>query len=44
MFIREEIDEHPELKQEEHAIQNDLHDIRKEAAEIAHILENDDPK
>ena len=44
MFIREEIDEHPELKQEEQAIQNDLHDIRKEAAEIAHILENDDPK
>ena len=44
MFIREEIDEHPELKQEEQAIQNDLHDISKEAAEIAHILENDDPK
>ena len=38
MFIREEIEEHPEILEEEKAIQDDLHDLHKEAKEIAHIL------
>ena len=38
MFIREEIEEHPEILEEEKAIQNDLHDLHKEAKEIARTL------
>ena len=38
MFIREEIEEHPEILEEEKAIQNDLHALHKEAKEIARTL------
>ena len=41
MFIREEIEEHPEILEEEKAIQNDLHDLHKEAKEIARTLRED---
>ncbi len=41
MFIREEIEEHPEILEEEKAIQDDLHDLHKEAREIAHILKDE---
>ena len=40
MLIQEEIEAHPEILQEEQEIQKDLHDIRKEAVEITHALEN----
>lgn len=38
MFIKQELEEHPEIHEEEKAIQDDLHDLHKEAREIAHIL------
>ena len=41
MFIKQELEEHPEILEEEKAIQDDLHDLRKEAKEIAHILKDE---
>lgn len=41
MFIKQELEEHPEIREEEKAIQDDLHDLRKEAREIAHILKDE---
>lgn len=43
MFIKQEIEEHPELRQEEQAIEQDLQDIRNQASEIGHILEKSQP-
>jgi len=40
MFIKQKIENNPELQEEKQAIQNDLHDIRKEASEIIHTLED----
>ena len=41
MFIKQELEEHPEIHEEEKAIQDDLHDLHKEAREIAHILKDE---
>lgn len=41
MFIKQELEEHPEIREEEKAIQDDLHDLHKEAREIAHILKDE---
>ena len=41
MFIREEKEEHPEIVEEEQEIRNNLQNIRKEARDVEHILEND---
>ena len=41
MFIKQELEEHPEILEEEKAIQDDLHDLHKEAREIAHILKDE---
>lgn len=40
MFIKEEMDEHPEIHQEEQNIVHDLKDIVKETEEVGRILEN----
>ena len=42
MFIKEKIEDNPELQKEEQTIKNDLHEIRKEMAEIFHTLEEGD--
>lgn len=41
MFIKQELEEHPEILEEEKAIQDDLHDLHKEARKIAHILKDE---
>lgn len=41
MFIKQELEEHPEIHEEEKAIQDDLHDLHKEVREIAHILKDE---
>ena len=37
MFIKQELEEHPEIREEEKAIQDDLHDLHKEALSLIHI-------
>lgn len=41
MFIKEEKKEHPEIVQEEREIRENLQNIRKEAKDVEHILEDD---
>lgn len=41
MFIREEIEEHPEIRQEEEAIRLDLQDISKNVSDIEHLMKED---
>lgn len=41
MFIKEEIVENPELKEEKAAIRSDLHNIKEEAANMERILKDD---
>lgn len=41
MFIREEKKEHPEIAEEEQEIRDNLKNIRKEAKDVEHILEDD---
>ena len=41
MFIKEEKKEHPEIVQEEREILENLQNIRKEAKDVEHILEDD---
>lgn len=41
MFIKEEREEHPEIVQEEQEIRENLQNIRKEAKDVEHILEDD---
>lgn len=41
MFIREEIEEHPEIRQEEEAIRLDLQDIAKNVSDVEHLMEED---
>ena len=41
MFIKEERKEHPEIVQEEREIRENLQNIRKEAKDVEHILEDD---
>lgn len=41
MFIKEGIEEHPEIRQEEEAIRKDLQDIGKKAADVEHLIEED---
>ena len=41
MFIKEEKEEHPEIVQEEQEIRENLQNIRKEAKDVEHILEDD---
>lgn len=41
MFIKEEKEEHPEIAEEEQQIHEQLQNIRKEAKDVEHILEND---
>ena len=41
MFIKEEKKEHPEIVQEEQEIRENLQNIRKEAKDVEHILEDD---
>lgn len=43
MFIKAEIEEHPEIREKQQEIQKDLHDIRKEAHDIEQIVEHDLP-
>ena len=41
MFIKEEIEEHPEIRQEEAKIQEDLKDIRKEVSQVNSVIRQD---
>lgn len=41
MFIKEEKEEHPEIMEEEQEIRDNLKNIRKEARDVEHILEDD---
>ena len=41
MFIEEEIKEHPEIRQEEAKIQEDLKDIRKEVSQVNSVIRQD---
>ena len=41
MFIKEEKEEHPEIMEEEQKIRDNLKNIRKEAKDVEHILEDD---
>ena len=41
MFIKEEKEEHPEIAEEEQEIRDNLKNIRKEARDVEHILEDD---
>ena len=41
MFIKEEKEQHPEIAQEEQEIRENVQNIRKEAKDVEHILEND---
>ena len=41
MFIKEEKEEHPEIMEEEQEIRDNLKNIRKEAKDVEHILEDD---
>ena len=41
MFIKEEKKEHPEIVQEEREIRENLQNMRKEAKDVEHILEDD---
>ena len=41
MFIREEVEEHPELLADEKAIKESFHNIKEETLDVTHILEDD---
>ena len=41
MFIKEEKEEHLEIAEEEQEIRDNLKNIRKEAKDVEHILEDD---
>ena len=41
MFIKEEVEEHPELLADEQAIKESLHNIKEETLDVTHILEDD---
>ena len=41
MFIREEIEEHPEIKQDEKAIIKDFKDIKNKTESVKNIIKND---
>ena len=41
MFIREEVEEHPELLEDEKAIKESFHNIKEETLDVTHILEDD---
>ena len=41
MFIKEEKEEHPEIMEEEQEIRDNLKNIRKEAKDVEHMLEDD---
>ncbi len=41
MFIREEVEEHPELLADEKAIKESFHNIKEETLDVTHILEDE---
>lgn len=41
MFVKEELEEHPEIRVEEQAIRENIHNIKKEAKEVEETIRND---
>ena len=41
MFIREEIEEHPEIIEDEKAILNDVKDIKNKTTAVKNMIKND---
>ena len=41
MFIREEIEEHPEIMEDEKAILNDVKDIKNKTTAVKNMIKND---
>ena len=41
MFVKEELEEHPEIREEEQAIRENIHNIKEEAKEVEETIRND---
>ena len=41
MFVKEELEEHPEIRDEEQAIRENIHNIKEEAKEVEETIRND---
>ena len=41
MFAKEELEEHPEIRVEEQAIRENIHNIKEEAKEVEETIRND---